>query len=201
MPTEDNKLTPLLYDALELAFRLHGHDARKKSNVPVMAHLLSVCALVQLAGGSEEEAMAALLHDAREDKPKELSREQISQQFGEKVLNIIEISSDTPPDYAGGPKLPWRIRKEAYIEHIYKTDPALLRVTVADKIDNVRAILADLRSLGNEVWEKFNAGKEDQLWYYTSCVKAFDAAGFKGPLLEELRKLVAQLIKKAGKVS
>ncbi|MFH2040034.1 MAG: HD domain-containing protein, partial [Chloroflexota bacterium] len=166
MPTEDNKITPLLYDALELAFKLHGHDARKKSNVPVMAHLLSVCALVQLDGGSEEEAIAALLHDAREDKPEYISREQISQQFGEKVLNIIEISSDTPPDYAGGPKLPWKERKEAYIAHIRITDQALLRVTVADKIDNVRAILADLQRVGDEVWKKFNAGKEDQLWYY-----------------------------------
>jgi (p)ppGpp synthase/HD superfamily hydrolase len=195
MTDKDYKLTPLLYTALELAFKLHGRDARKKSPVPYLAHLLSVCAMVQLDGGNEEEAIAALLHDALEDKPVEISREEIGKQFGEKVLNIIEISSDTPPGYAGGQKPPWKVRKEAYIKHIYETDPSLLRVTVADKIDNARAILADHQRLGDEVWKRFNAGKEDQFWYYRSCIKAFDATGFKGPLLEELRSLVNQLLK------
>lgn len=193
MLSNDNKLTPLLYTALELAFKLHGHDTRKKSNIPYLAHLLSVCALVQLDGGSEEEAIAAMLHDALEDKPEEISREQIRQQFGDNVLKIIEISSDTPRDYRGGEKPPWKERKEAYIAHIKDTDPSLLRVTIADKIDNARAILADHQRLGDEVWKRFNAGKEDQLWYYKNCLKAFDETGFEGPLLEELRKLVNQL--------
>lgn len=201
MSNEDNKLTPLLYSALELTFKLHGHDTRKENNIPYMAHLLSVCALVQLDGGSEEEAIAAMLHDALEDKPEEISREQIRQQFGEKVLNIIEISGDTPRDYAGGPKPPWKERKEAYIAHIFKTDPSLLRVTVADKVDNARAILADHQQLVDEVWERFNAGKKEQLWYYESCVNAYDATGFKGPLLEELRKLVNQLLELSGRSS
>ncbi len=201
MTDKDNKLTPLLYTALELAFSLHGRDARKKSPVPYLAHLLSVCAMVQMDGGNEEEAIAALLHDALEDKSTEISREKIRKQFGEKVLNIIEISSDTPPDYAGGPKPPWKVRKEAYIKHIYETDPSLLRVTVADKIDNARAILADHQRIGDEVWGRFNAGKEDQLCYYRSCVEAFGATGFKGPLLEELTRLVDQLLKLKGNTS
>jgi (p)ppGpp synthase/HD superfamily hydrolase len=201
MSNKDNKLTPLLYTALVKAFKLHGQDARKKSNVPYMAHLLSVCALVQLDGGSEEESIAALLHDALEDKAEEISREEIKQQFGGNVLKIIEISSDTARDYAGGEKPPWKERKEAYIKHIYETDPSLLRVTVADKIDNARAILADHQRLGDEVWERFNAGKKEQLWYYESCINAFDTTGFKGPLLEELRILVNQLLDQAGNAS
>lgn len=193
MTDKDNKLTPTLYSALELAFKLHGRDARKKSTVPYLAHLLSVCAMVQMDGGSEDEAIAALLHDAREDKPGEISREQIRSQFGEMVLKIIEISSDTSPDFSGGPKLPWRERKEAYLEHIKDTDKSLLRVTIADKIDNARAILADHQRLGDIVWKRFNAGKDDQKWFYRSCVDAFEEAGFTGPLLEESRRLVEQL--------
>ncbi len=200
MMDKDYKLTPQMYTALELAFRLHGQDARKESPIPYMAHLLSVCAMVQLDGGCEEEAIAALLHDALEDKPEEISREEIQNLFGKKVLAIIEISSDTPRDYVGGEKPPWKARREAYIEHIKTTDPSLLRVTVADKIDNVRAILADHQRLGDEVWNRFNAGKEDQLWYYENCLNAFIETGFKGPLLEEFRKLVNQLLSQAGKL-
>ena len=195
MVNMENKVTQRLYNALELAYKLHGHDARKKSNVPYIAHLLAVCALVQLDGGSEDEAIAALLHDTLEDKPEEINREEIRQYFGEQVLKIIEVSTDTPKDYAGGQKPPWKERKEAYIKHIRQTDPSLLRVTIADKIDNARAILADHHRLGDQVWEKFNAGKEDQLWYYSSCVEAFHATGYSGPMLEELRRLVGQLIK------
>ncbi len=86
-------------------------------------------------------------------------------------------------------------RKVAYLEHIRQTDPSLLRVTIADKIDNARAILADHLRLGDGVWERFNAGKEDQLWYYRSCVEAYDATGYTGQLSEELCCLVDQLIK------
>jgi (p)ppGpp synthase/HD superfamily hydrolase len=163
-----------------------------------MAHLLSVCALVQLDGRNENEAIAALLHDALEDKPEEINREQIIHHFGKDVLKIIEISIDTPSGYAGGQKPPWKERKRAYLKHVRQTDPSLVRVTIADKIDNARAILADHQRFGDEVWERFNAGKENQLWYYRSCVKAFDATGYKGPMLEELRSLVGQLIKQAG---
>ena len=198
MTNKDDKITPVLYEALELAFKLHGHDARKKSTVPYIAHLLAVCALVQLDGGGEDEAIAALLHDALEDKPKEITRCEINNSFGEKVLNLIEISTDTPCDFSGGKKPPWKKRKKAYLKHIRETDPSLLRVTIADKIDNARAILVDHQRLGDEVWERFNAGKKAQLWYYRNCIKAFDATGYSGPMLEELRRLVKKMRKQVG---
>jgi hypothetical protein len=68
-----------------------------------------------------------------------------------------------------------------------------LRVTVADKLDNARSMLADYRRIGEELWEHFNAGKEDQLWYYHSAVAAYRAVGFSGPLLDELDGLVMLL--------
>lgn len=158
-----------------------------------MAHLLSVCAMVQQDGGDEDEAIAALLHDALEDKPEETNRSEIAELFGPRVLTIIESSTDTPSDYTGGEKPPWRQRKEGYLAHVRSEDPGLLRVTIADKVDNARSMLADHQRLGDELWKRFNAGKKDQYWYYSSCIAAYESAGYKGPLLEELRRLVEEI--------
>ncbi len=188
-------LTSRFQDALNLSFRLHGHAARKASRVPTLAHLLGVCALVQQDGGNEDEAIAALLHDALEDEPQHLTREDIRQQFGERVLAIVEAATDTPRDYRGGPKPPWRQRKEAYLAHARSADPALLRVTIADKVDNLRAMIRDYRRVGNTLWWRFHAGRDEQLWYFRSCVEAYTEAGCKGPLMDELRSLLDELTK------
>lgn len=193
MPDQISPLSDRMFSALNLAFALHGGDSRKSSNVPMIAHMFSVCALVLQDGGSEDEGIAALLHDALEDKPEKINRKEIEDRFGKKVLEIVEVSTDTPKNYQGGPKPPWRVRKEAYLDHIRQTDSRLLRVTVADKIDNARAILADYYHMGNKVWEKFNAPQQDQLWYYNASVEAYQSVGFSGYLLEELRRLVDQM--------
>jgi GTP pyrophosphokinase len=186
-------VSPRLFDALQLAMRIHGRDARKSSRVPVLAHLLSVCALVQHDGGNEDEAIAALLHDSLEDKPTCVSADDIARQFGSRVLDLVRIATDTPRGYIGGKKPPWKTRKEAYLAHICVTEPTDLRVTVADKIDNLRAILADHARLGDCLWERFNAPKELQVWYYRSAAEAYRQVGFSGPLLAELDRLVLAL--------
>lgn len=188
-----DSVSPRLYQAMEYVFRIHGTDARKQSEVPVMAHLFSVCALVQYDGGDEDEAIAALLHDSLEDKPQETSRQEIRTLFGDRVLALIDAATDTPADYAGGAKPPWRQRKEEYLRHVRQTDPSRLRVTVADKVDNDRAILADYRRLGEGLWQRFNAGKADQLWYYRSAAEAYHLAGVRSALLDELVRLVQEL--------
>ena len=193
MSDKADQITERLYQALQFTFKLHGRDARKASSVPYMAHLLAVCALTQQDGGDEDEAIAALLHDALEDKPDETSREEIGQLFGEKVLKIVELSTDTPPEYRGGVKPRWRERKEYYLAHIRTSNPELLRVTLADKVDNARAIYNDYQRLGEDLWKRFNAGREDQIWYYESAVDAFKTAGVHGLLLEELERLVSQI--------
>lgn len=192
---QDNHISVRLYTALQLAFGLHGRDARKACQVPAMAHLLSVCALVQTDGGDEDDAIAALLHDALEDKADIITREDIRDLFGEKVLQIVDISTDTAADFTGGEKAPWEERKRFYLERVRQADPALLRVTVADKIDNARAILADHRCIGNEVWARFNAPREKILWYYTEAVKAYRQAGVNSPLLDDLQILVGEMRK------
>ena len=180
-------------EALTLAYELHGQDARKSTSIPVLAHLLAVCSLVLYHGGDEDEAIAALLHDALEDKPHLVTREDLKSRFGPRVLSIVEASTDTPVGYEGGEKPLWRGRKEAYLKHARHADPGLLRVTVADKIDNLRAMLADYRQVEDDLWSRFNAGQEDQVWYYSEAADAYRQAGFSSPLLEQLEVLVDQL--------
>ena len=191
----DGTLSPRLYAALELAFKLHGKDTRKRSQVPMMAHLLAVCALVQNDGGDEDEAIAALLHDSLEDKPELLTGEEIKARFGERVQCIVAAATDTPADYAGGVKPPWKERKEDYLSRIQKVDPSLLRVTIADKIDNLWTIIADYNRVGDALWGRFNVSRQELLWYYGSAFKAYKDAGYRGKLLQDMEHLLPLLDK------
>ena len=182
-----------LDDAFALARHLHSGDVRKGTRVPYLAHLLGVCALVLVDGGDEDEAIAALLHDALEDHPEAISRREIGERFGARVLAIVEGCTDTPPDYAGGRKPPWLARKQAYLDRVRASPAATLRVSLADKLDNARAILADHGVVGPAVWERFSAGAEEQLWYYRGLVDAYRAAGVSGPMLDELARVVDAL--------
>ncbi len=184
-------LTPRLASAVALAAKLHGTDARKGTQIPTLAHLFGVCQLVQQHGGNEDEAVAALLHDTLEDHGDEITADQIEAQFGKRVRNIVQLSSDTPPGFAGGEKAPWLERKQTYLAHARAADPADLRVTVADKVDNLRSIVSDLERIGDELWQRFNAPRDRQIWYYSSAVEAYRTAGFSGPLLDEMARLVA----------
>ncbi|HYA43480.1 MAG TPA: HD domain-containing protein [Syntrophobacteraceae bacterium] len=185
--------TPRFLDALDYAVRLHGTDVRKGTSVPYVAHLLGVCALVLLDGGTEDEAVAALLHDALEDHPAETNRGEIAKRFGGEVLAIVQACTDTPSDYTGGPKPPWRHRKENLLRRLEKAGPKQLRVALADKLDNVRSIVADYRHTGDQLWRRFNAGKQDQMWFFRSLPPVFRTAGATGPLIEEFERTVAEL--------
>ena len=191
-------LTPRLADAVSYTVQLFGRDARKQSTVPVLAHLFAVCGLVVHDGGDEDEAIAALLHDALEDKPLETSPAEIAKRFGERVLALIQTATDTPPDYRGGRKPSWKERKERYLQHVEQSPPRDLRVALADKVDNVRAMLADYRRHGEAFWNRFNAGKEDQLWYYRRALASYRAAGVQSHLLDELALLVDHLAEAAA---
>lgn len=193
MSRETTIATPKFLDALSYAIQLHGTDVRKgTTSIPYAAHLLSVCALVLLDGGTEEEAIAGLLHDALEDHPEITSRGIIAERFGEKVGILVEACSDTPPDYRGGPKPPWKGRKRAYLDRLKAAGPEERRVSLADKLDNARSIVADYHAQGELLWSRFNAGKEDQLWFYRSLKLIFcvDARGF---LVEEFGRTISEM--------
>ena len=175
-------------DALIYAARLHRDQARKGSDVPYVTHLLAVASIVSENGGTEDEVVAALLHDAPEDRGGRERLEEIRSRFGDEVAKIVDGCTDTYED----PKPDWRPRKEAYVAHV-ATAPAPVRlVSAADKLHNARSILADLRSLGDKLWDRFTGGKEGTLWYYRALVEAYAEAG-KNPVVEELDRVVREV--------
>jgi len=156
--------------------------------VPYVSHLLSVAALVLEHGGSEEQAIAALLHDAVEDQGGRPTAERIRERFGDLVAEIVDGCTDTDVS----PKPPWRLRKEAYVARV-RNEPAHVRlVSAADKLHNARTMVTDLRIHGPALWERFNAGRDETLWYLESLVAAFREAGTT-PIVEELARTVAEL--------
>lgn len=187
-------LTSRFSEALVLASFLHRTDRRKGTPVPYVAHLLGVCDLVLTDGGDEDEAIAALLHDAIEDHGDKLTREDVEGRFGTRVRQIVEACTDTPTEYVAGEKPPWRQRKEPYVRHIREAAAGELRVALADKVYNARSIVADARCVGADaVFARFNAPKHDQKWYYRALVDAFRDAGCRGPLFDELGRAVSAL--------
>ena len=141
------ELTPRFDDAVTEARRLHGGQRRKGTDIPYVAHLLSVSAIVLEDGGSEDEAIAGLLHHVIEDVPVEGTEEFIRERFGDRVADIVSACSDSTTF----PKPPWRERKERYLAHLESAPPEVLRVSLADKLHNARAILYDLRTVGDSL--------------------------------------------------
>ncbi|MBI5564193.1 MAG: HD domain-containing protein [Chloroflexi bacterium] len=175
-------------DALVLAHQLHAKQKRKGTSIPYVGHLLAVTSLVIENGGTEDEAIAALLHDAIEDQGGDRVRRVIRERFGEHVLAIVEGCADTDQT----PKPPWRKRKEDYIAHVRHASSSVRLVSMADKLHNARSILQDYRTHGEAVWRRFTGGKDGSLWYYRSLVKVFREGG-SSPLLDELDRVVSEL--------
>ncbi len=181
-------------DALAFACRLHRGQARKLSGVPYISHLLAVTALVLEAGGDEDEAIAALLHDAVEDQGGAAAREKIRARFGARVAAIVDGCSDTDRT----PKPPWKQRKRAHVARLVSADPSVLLVSSADKLHNARSLLAEHRRVGEAIWEQFRGGREGTLWYYRAAADAIRDAGGT-PLSAALERTVAELERAADK--
>jgi (p)ppGpp synthase/HD superfamily hydrolase len=195
-------LTRRFDDALQFAFERHRFHFRKGSRVPYFSHLMSVCALVLEHGGSEDQAIAALLHDAVEDAAKGQGPEvlrAIGDQFGEAVRSMVEACSDSLNGEGG--KRPWRERKLAYVGGLgkpeKKSDDALL-VTAADKIHNALSIARDLRAYGPEFWGTFSACEHDLLWYYTAVEAAIAKRLGEHTVVDALHRAVAELVAASG---
>ncbi len=175
-------------EALLYAVRLHRDQTRKGTDTPYVTHLLAVASIVGESGGTDNEVVAALLHDAPEDRGGKERLRDIRERFGDEVARIVAGCTDTYED----PKPEWRPRKEAYVAHVATAPVSVRLVSAADKLHNTRSILADLRSLGDELWDRFTGGKEGTLWYYRALVEAYAGAGVN-PIVEELDRVVREI--------
>jgi (p)ppGpp synthase/HD superfamily hydrolase len=174
-------------DALLHALRLHRKQQRKGNNVPYAAHLLGTAGLVLDFGGDEAQAMAALLHDAAEDHGGRPRLAKIRKRFGADVARMVEDCTDTFEKE----KPEWRPRKEAYLASLPGKRARSLLVSAADKLDNARAIVADLRAHGVGTLDRFS-GKRDTLWYFQELVEVFHGLGV-GPVADELAAAVKEM--------
>lgn len=180
-------------DAVRYAHEAHGSQTRKDTGVPYLGHLIGVASIVLDDGGSEDEAIAGLLHDAAEDRGGRARLEDIRRRFGPAVAAIVEDCTDSWAE----PKEPWEERKQRYVKRAATLGPSSRRVSAADKVHNAYAILRDLRNVGERVWERFKARPDDILAYYQSLVRAYREAG-GGRLVEELDRIVRGIERQMG---
>jgi GTP pyrophosphokinase len=182
-------LSPKFTEAFAYAAEKHATQIRKGTTIPYISHPMGVASLVLDHGGGEVEAIAALLHDVAEDCGGRPELERIRARFGDDVARIVEECTDSFDD----PKPPWRERKERYLAHLATASSQVRLVSVADKLHNARAILADIRKVGGEIWKRFpGRGADDIIWYYRSLVSAFQRHGAT-PLVQELEGTVSEM--------
>mgnify|MGYP005809900045 CR=1 FL=1 len=205
--TDKPRLTQRFNDALVLTAELHSQQTRKgEDEIPYISHLLGVASLVLEAGGDEDMAIAALLHDAVEDQGGVETLNLIRTRFDDRVARIVEGCTD---DFSGHNRTPWCDRKTRYIEHLrHETDEETRIVALADKVHNVRTILLDYIEHGDEVFRRFKGRKEGTIWYYRTLVDAFRDAASRRPierfargherLLRELDRLIEKLEKRTN---
>lgn len=176
--------------ALGDAAARHRTQRRKGSGVPYVAHLLAVGALVWEDGGDEEEAIAALLHDAVEDTGGRPVLDEIGDAYGERVAHLVAACTDAWSQ----PKPPWRERKEAHLAGLRdEPDPGALRVFAADKVHNATAIVADAAEVGARVWDRFTADRDETLWYYRAAHELLAARLPASRLTARLGELLDEL--------
>ena len=163
------KLGPRFMRAFEFAAKEHSGQTRKASTIPYLAHLMGVASLVFEAGGDEDLAIAALLHDVVEDCGGAPMLKEVRRRFGKRVADIVDGCTDAYEI----PKPPWRERKESYLRRLKKENADTRLVSVADKLNNIRSILADYRIVGESVWSRFHGGRDETLWYYRTLRDEF----------------------------
>jgi (p)ppGpp synthase/HD superfamily hydrolase len=175
-------------EAFNYAFMLHKNQIRKGTNVPYLSHLMAVAVLVLENGGDEEEAIAALLHDAVEDQGGLQTLEEIKRRFGERVSTIVEGCTDS----FSIPKPPWRERKLRYLRNLTHASGSILKVSLADKLHNIHSMTHAYQEYREQIWERFRGGKDGTLWYYHQLSRTFHRHG-ENAMLAEFDRILHQL--------
>jgi (p)ppGpp synthase/HD superfamily hydrolase len=185
-------LTARFQRALAYAARVHARQFRKGTSRPYIGHLLGVTSIVLTHGGNEDEAIAALLHDAVEDQGGKPRLREIRRKFGARVARIVAGCTDSVVE----PKPPWLQRKTEYLRQLRSADASVRLVSAADKLYNARETLEDLRTHREGLWKRFKGGKKGTLWYYREVGKILRR---KGPaeLAAELERVVKELTRAA----
>ncbi len=181
-----------LDQAVALVTRAFRNKRRKGTKIPYLSHLFQVMVYVAENGGDEDQLIAALLHDYLEDIDT-ATADEVRELFGERVTEMVAGLSDSTTT----PKPPWPERKTAYLAALASKSAAIKLVSCSDKLHNARSIHRDFRNVGDALWDRFKADRDQTLWYYRGVVRAL-GTGWSHPLLDELRAEVRDLHARVG---
>lgn len=171
--TDNPLLTERFTEATEFALNHHRNQIRKGSGIPYVSHLFAVTAIVlEMGDASEDEAIAALLHDVIEDRGGQAAAAEIRTRWGNDVADWVVANSDSLSGSAE--KEDWQVRKQRYVDGVAAKPIEAVRVSIADKLHNARMIAADFRIVGDELWTRFKADGPQTLRYYESLIVAFE---------------------------
>lgn len=176
--------------ALAFAATAHRTQTRKGTETPYIMHPVHVAMILMRHGFGEEVVMAGLLHDVVEDCDIELA--EIHSRFGARVAELVDYVTERKQE-PGERKRPWRERKEEQLSRLREMDEEAAALKAADCLHNCQTTLADLEELGDALWSRFNAGPDEQRWYYGSIVSILRDSLGDHPLARELSEAVAKL--------
>ncbi len=174
-----------LGEALKLAADAFASKERKGTGVPYLSHLLAVTTTVMEHGGSPEQCMAAALHDYLEDIDG-TAGDVIADRFGDEVARLVLALSDSTHPEA---KEPWKERKLRYLAHLRDADVAVKLVSAADKLHNASSIVRDRARMGDAIFDRFSATKDETLWYYREVLASL-SHGWDHPILADLARAI-----------
>ena len=179
--------SPRLIQAINTAAWAHRDHVRKGTDIPYVSHVVGVMHLVSQVTDDEDVLVAALFHDILEDVPEEYSPQRMAEEFGDRVVELVRgVTKDSTLSS-------WQDRSDAYLAHLREADDGSVLISAADKLHNLLSIHADLDQLGDELWGRFNSGKERQLWWYRSVADLVQERLPGNPLGEELARQVERL--------
>ena len=179
--------------ALKVASKAHRDQVRKGTDIPYISHPVAVAMIISEYTTDEDIIVAGILHDILEDvKPSIYSEADMRGDFGDKITDIVkDVSEDK---VAGEPEKPWIERKKGYLAHLNNlANVGPIIVSTADKIHNLTDMLDEYDRVRDELWQRFNATKEDELWFYKSFLEIIQKKAIPEKMKADLESLVNML--------
>lgn len=179
--------SPRLLRAIDTAAWAHRDHVRKGTTIPYVSHVFGVMHLLSQVTDDEDVLIAGLFHDILEDVPEEYSAAEMEMEFGPRVVELVRgVTKDNTLDS-------WQERSDAYIAHLRDAEDGSVLISAADKLHNLMSILGDHAEIGDELWGRFNSGKERQQWWYRAIYTVAAERLPGNPLVEELGVRVEEL--------
>ncbi len=153
----------ILHHAVEFAALKHKNQTRKGSDTPYIVHPVEVMLFLTEIGCSAECIAAGVLHDTLEDT--ETTREELVENFGRRIADLVASESEDKSKS-------WQERKQATIDALATAETDSKLICLADKLSNLQSMVYDYGYVGEALWARFHADREQSAWYYRNIINA-----------------------------